>query len=118
MFESSVVCSTLIIEIFAIKKIALKITTAITPFDKSLVATTIITDTNITIAYLYDSFLRYLNEHQSNVSIDTIIINPTRTGIGIRTTKSPNTIIKKIKNVPATKVESLPRPPDFTLITD
>src|SRR5699024_2000208 len=33
-------------------------------------------------------------------------------------TKSPRTMIKNIRHDPAIKVESLPRPPDVTLITD
>src|SRR5699024_1323415 len=73
---------------------------------------------SITTASPLGAFTTYLNEDQSNVPMDTIIIIPTSTGIGICTTKSPRTIIKNIKNEPATKVDSLALPPDFTLITD
>ncbi len=55
---------------------------------------------------------------QSNVAIDTIIITATSDAIGMIEIISliKTTIIKRA--IPATKVESLPLPPDFTLMTD
>src|SRR5699024_12783445 len=76
------------------------------------------TVTSMTTAFPLGAFTIKRKDDQSNVPIDTIIIIPTRTGIGICTTKYPRTITKNIRNAPATKVDSLHLPPDLTLMTD
>src|SRR5699024_11228664 len=95
---------TCILDILATKKIALNITPAITPLDKSFVATTTATVTSITAASLLGAFTTYLNDDQSNVPMHTMIIIPAITGIGICTTKSPSTIIKNTRKETATKM--------------
>ena len=47
-----------------------------------------------------------------------MIMIATSAGIGMRLTRSPSTRIRNRRNIPAAKVESRPRPPDFTLIID
>src|SRR5690625_5855460 len=59
-----------------------------------------------------------VNEPQLNVVMLTIIITPTRTGIGISMTTSPKTMIKNMRNTPAVNVDKRPRHHDLTLITD
>ena len=61
---------------------------------------------------------RFLIEAHLKVPIETMIMIATSAGIGIRLTRSPSTRIRNSRNTPATKVDSRPRPPDFTLMTD
>jgi hypothetical protein len=46
-----------------------------------------------------------------------MIMTATSAAMGIIFTHPPNTTIKISRKTPATKVESRPRPPDFTLMT-
>src|SRR5699024_1229082 len=105
-------------EILATKMKVLKMTPITTPIAKLLVYKITATVTIITTDSDFGACFKIVNELQLNVVIATIIIIPTRTGMGISTTISPKTIIKNNKNAPATKVDKRPRPPDFTLITD
>ncbi len=57
-------------------------------------------------------------DDQEKVPIDTMIMMATSAAIGICFTQSPSTTIMNSRKMPAQKVESRPRPPDFTLIID
>ena len=47
-----------------------------------------------------------------------MIMTATRAAIGMAATRSPNTRIPTMRKMPAARVESRVRPPDFTLIMD
>src|SRR5699024_9142071 len=91
---------------------------AITPLDKSFVATTTATVTSITAASLLGAFTTYLNDGQSNLPMHTIIIIHAITGISFYTTRPPSTLIKNIRNELSTNVDSRALTSDFTLIID
>lgn len=57
-------------------------------------------------------------ERQENVPMETIIITATSAAIGIWETQLRRNTIRQSSTTPAVRVESRPRPPDFTLITD
>jgi hypothetical protein len=65
-----------------------------------------------------DGYCRLLIEDHEKVPIETMIMIATRAAIGISATESPSTTMKNSSMAPATKVESRPRPPDFTLMID
>ena len=56
-------------------------------------------------------------EAQLKVPMDTMIITATSAAIGMRATQSPTNTTISSRNTPAVKVDSRPRPPDFTLMT-
>ncbi len=58
-----------------------------------------------------------IDDHE-NVPIETMIITATSAAIGIWLTRSPSTTMRKSRKTPAQKLDSRPRPPDFTLIID
>jgi hypothetical protein len=58
-----------------------------------------------------------IDDHE-NVPIDTMIMIATSAGIGMIDTRSPRPTTRISKNTPATKHDSRPRPPDFTLMID
>src|SRR5690625_4297673 len=111
-------CVTVTREILATKNSALKMTPTTTPIAKLLVYKIIATVMIITNASDFGACFKNLKELQLKVVILTIIITPTKTGMGISTTTSPKTIIKNIKNTPAVKVDRRCRPPDLMLIMD
>ena len=57
-------------------------------------------------------------DDQLKVPTETMIMMATNAAIGICLTQSPRKTIISNKNTPAQSVESLPRPPDLTLIMD
>jgi|GEM_PF-6868722 len=57
-------------------------------------------------------------EAQLKVPMETMIITATSAGIGMRPTQGPSTASRNSRKAPATKVDSRPRPPELTLITD
>src|SRR5690606_12204571 len=59
-----------------------------------------------------------VRDFQLNVLIETIIITATNAAIGITFSQSLIKTTKINKKTPALKVDSRPRPPDFTLIID
>ena len=59
-----------------------------------------------------------VSDDQLKVPIETMIMMATSAGIGMMRTQSPRTRIRNSRNTPAAKVDSRPRPPDFTLMTD
>ena len=61
---------------------------------------------------------RFLNDAHENVPMDTMIITATSAGMGICFTHGPKTTSNTSRKTPAVNVESRPRPPDFTLMTD
>ncbi len=79
--------------------------------------TTVSTVATSTTASVRGSLCSVVTDFQSNVLIDTIIITPASAAIGICTTMLPSTMIKNIKNIPATSADKRPRPPDLTLMS-
>ena len=116
--SSNVSVVTFTLEILVAKKSALNTTPTITPMARLCVINTIITVRIITKASVFGAFLTYLKECQSTVPIDTMTIIPAKIGIGICTTKSPNTIIINMSTTPAVNVDNRLVAPDFTLMTD
>ena len=57
-------------------------------------------------------------EFQLNVPIDTMIMTATSAGIGTWPTNGPRTASRNSRKAPAVKVDSRPRPPEVTLMTD
>ncbi|MNT24034.1 hypothetical protein D3C72_1594830 [compost metagenome] len=62
--------------------------------------------------------LRSRMERHENVPMETMIITATRAAIGMMRTRSSSTRMRNSRKAPATKVESRPRPPELTLMTD
>src|SRR5690625_4531961 len=60
----------------------------------------------------------FLIEDHEKVPIETMIMIATRAGIGMRATQSPRKTTRISSTAPAVKVDSRPRPPDFTLMID
>ncbi|SAW21307.1 Uncharacterised protein [Klebsiella pneumoniae] len=89
-----------------------------TPNARLSVATT--TTTVASITTLVDSgwLRRLLMERQEKVPMETMIITATRAAMGIRDTQSRRNTTISSSTTPAVSVESRPRPPDLTLITD
>jgi hypothetical protein len=61
---------------------------------------------------------RLLIEDHEKVPIETMIMIATSAGIGMIATRSPRPTTRISSMAPATKVDSRPRPPDFTLMID
>ncbi len=57
-------------------------------------------------------------ERHEKVLIDTMIITATSAAIGMMRTRSSSTRMRNSRKAPATKVDSRPRPPERTLMTD
>ena len=89
-----------------------------TPYARLCVATTTTTVASMTTLDVAGFVRKLLSELQLKVPIDTMIMTATSAAIGIRPTVSPSTTTRMSSNTPATKVDSRPRPPDFTLMTD
>ena len=89
-----------------------------TPRARLCVQTTVPTVTTITSVSVTGIVRTPASDDQSNVPTDTMTMTATSAPIGIRTSQSARTRMKKSRNAPAANVDSRPRPPDFTLITD
>ena len=89
-----------------------------TPSARLCVPTTVITVASITRLERRGCLRKSFSELQLNVPIDTMIMMATSAGIGISPTMSPSTTSRNSRNAPAVKVDSRPRPPERTLITD
>ncbi|MDT4871593.1 hypothetical protein FQZ97_1067290 [compost metagenome] len=89
-----------------------------TPLARSCVETVTATVAIITSDELGGCSRSLRIESQLKVPMLTMIITATRAAIGISLTQGPRNTIRIRRNRPAQKVESRPRPPDFTLMTD
>ncbi|MNX93577.1 hypothetical protein D3C86_1257650 [compost metagenome] len=72
----------------------------------------------ITTDELFGWVARLRTERQLKVLIDTMIITATSAAIGICLTHGPRKTTSTSSSAPATKLDSRPRPPDFTLMMD
>ena len=84
------------------------------------VATTIATVTTITAVSLLGERRRWLGLmlFQSKVLTATMIMTATSAAMGMAATRSPKARMPTMRKMPAARVESRVRPPDFTLIMD
>ncbi len=89
-----------------------------TPKARLCVATTTATVASMTTLVERGCVRRLAMERQENVPMETIIITATSAAIGIWETQLRRNTIRQSSTTPAVRVESRPRPPDFTLITD
>ena len=89
-----------------------------TPCARSCVQTVTTTVASITTDELGGCSRSLSTDSQLKVPMLTMIITATSAAIGISFTQGPRKTTRMSRKKPATKVDSRPRPPDFTLITD
>ena len=95
-----------------------RITPANTPSARLCVATTTATVVSMTTELCHGCLPILGIEFQLKVPIDTMIMIATSAGIGTWPTRSPSSASRISSDRPAVKVDSRPRPPLVTLMTD